>query len=152
MLKLALSLLIFTTPALADDPLLTFAFKDEKLELDASGISDASVPSSQQSSEPVVYFRLSKTAARAFGELTSRYVNEPMDIIVCGRLISSPIIRDPIFQGVAQISGTFTIEEARALATMLKEGRCGVTGRKPGAGSGDGVGGGKGAGDENAAS
>jgi preprotein translocase subunit SecD len=147
MLKHAIALLLLATPALSAETVLTFAFKTEKLDLDASGLADASQSFDQNTNQPLILFRLSKPATRAFGEITARHVNEPMDLIVCGKIVTSPVIREPIYAGSGQISGTFTVEEAQALAVMLKEGRCDVTAKKPGAG-GDGGSGGAGPGQD----
>jgi preprotein translocase subunit SecD len=136
MSKHLIALLLLTTPALAADPVLSFVFKTEKLDLDGSGLADASPSFSQQTNEPLVSFRLSKPAARAFGELTARHVGEPMDIVVCGKIISSPIIREPIFAGSGQLSGAFTPEETNALAQTLKTGRCPSTSEKSGGAGG----------------
>jgi preprotein translocase subunit SecD len=141
MKRLSLLLSLLTTLALAADPVLSFVFKTEKLDLDASGLADASPSFSQQTNEPLVMFRLSKPAARAFGELTARHVGEQMDIIVCGKIISSPVIREPIQGSSGQLSGGFTPEETTALALTLKTGRCPSTSSKSGGAGGKGEGG-----------
>jgi preprotein translocase subunit SecD len=122
--RLALLLALLTTPALADGPVLSFVFKTEKLELDGGSLADASPSFSQQTNEPLVMFWLSRTGASAFAELTARHIGEQVDIIVCGKLIASPFIYEPIQGGSGQLSGGFTPEETTALALTLKAGHC----------------------------
>ena len=39
-----------------------------------------------------------------------------------GKVISAPVIREPITGGSGQISGNFTLEEANSVAMMLRAG------------------------------
>ncbi|MGY2937117.1 preprotein translocase subunit SecD [Bradyrhizobium sp. GM6.1] len=39
-----------------------------------------------------------------------------------GKVISAPIIREPITGGSGQISGNFTLEEANSVAMLLRAG------------------------------
>jgi preprotein translocase subunit SecD len=132
-------LLLMATPALAADPVLSFVFKSEKLELGAEGLADASPSFDAQGAQPVVLFRLSQTGASGFAEITARHVGEQMDIIVCGKVIASPIIREAIQGGSGQLSGAFTVEETTALALKLKSGRCDAAGKDTGGAGGKGA-------------
>ena len=67
---------------------------------------------------------MSSAKAAEFGEMTSRHVGDPMDILVCGRLMSSPVIRTPICGGSGQISGGFQMEEAQIIAEKIRTGAC----------------------------
>jgi preprotein translocase subunit SecD len=96
MVKYTLALLVMATPALAADPVLSFVFKSEKLELGADGLADASPSFDAQGAEPVVLFWLSQTGASGFAKITARHVGEQMNIMVCGKVIASPIIREAI--------------------------------------------------------
>jgi preprotein translocase subunit SecD len=107
----------------AAEPVLVFAFEKESLIFGPGDIVEASVIF-DMNSEPAVAFRMSKEKARAFGELTTRNVYERFDLVVCGKVISSPVIREPILGGSGMVSGGFSVEEAKKIADQLKTGTC----------------------------
>src|SRR5579859_4156037 len=59
--------------------------------------------------------------------LTRAIVGEPLEIVVDGKSISKPIVREPI--GNLSISAS-DLDEANALAAQLRA-RCGITGPRP---------------------
>lgn len=75
-----------------------------------------------QSGEPVVSFRFNNIGARKFGEITRAHVSEPFAIVLDNKIISAPVIREPILGGSGQISGNFTTESANDLAVLLRAG------------------------------
>jgi preprotein translocase subunit SecD len=115
--------LVTCAPAMAG-PALVFSFTFEKIEFGPGDILDAAAVLDERGKEPVVNFRMTQAKAAEFGKLTSRYVGNPMDILVCGELISSPVIREPIRAGSGQISGGFKMEEAQLVAEQLRTGVC----------------------------
>jgi preprotein translocase subunit SecD len=141
MVKYTLALLVMANPALAADPVLSFVFKSEKLELGADGLAGASPSFDAQGAQPVVLFWLSQTGASGFAKITARHVGEQMDIMVCGKVIASPIIREAIQGGSGQLSGAFTVEETTSLALKLKSGRCDTAGNDTGGEGGKSEGG-----------
>jgi preprotein translocase subunit SecD len=54
--------------------------------------------------------------------VTSKNVNRPFAIVLDGKVISAPTIREPILGGSGIISGSFTVEGARDLALLLRAG------------------------------
>lgn len=60
--------------------------------------------------------------ARKFARLTTQYVGQPIPHVLDGELLVNPVVQEPITQGTGQISGSFTMEEARELAILLKAG------------------------------
>jgi len=72
--------------------------------------------------EPVVTFRFDPVGARKFGDVTKRNVGKPFAIVLDNKVISAPVIREPILGGNGQISGRFTTESARELALLLRTG------------------------------
>jgi preprotein translocase subunit SecD len=85
-------------------------------------LADASFGFDQRTNEPIVSFRMQPASAQQFGELTARSVGKVLAIKVDGRVLSRPVVREPILGGVGQISGSFTREQARELAVRLKSG------------------------------
>ncbi|MBU0723460.1 MAG: protein translocase subunit SecD [Alphaproteobacteria bacterium] len=72
--------------------------------------------------EPVVSFRFDSVGARRFGDVTATNVGQPFAIVLDDKVISAPVIREPILGGSGQISGNFTVQEAQDLALLLRAG------------------------------
>ena len=72
--------------------------------------------------EPVVTFRFNTNGARRFAEATQANVGRPFAIVLDNKVISAPVIREPILGGSGQISGSFTVQEANDLAILLRAG------------------------------
>ncbi|MGL4855170.1 MAG: protein translocase subunit SecD, partial [Lentisphaeria bacterium] len=65
--------------------------------------------------------------ARQFGRVTELFVNRPLAIVLDGSVYSAPNINEPIHGGSARITGRFSDEEAKMLATVLKSGNLPVS-------------------------
>jgi protein-export membrane protein SecD len=78
-------------------------------------------PSFQQN-EPVVSFRFDSVGAKRFGDATRENVGRPFAIVLDGKVISAPTIREPILGGSGVISGSFTVQSAQDLALLLRAG------------------------------
>jgi preprotein translocase subunit SecD len=76
-----------------------------------------------QEGQPVVDITFNTTGAQRFGRTTRENVGKPFAIILDNRVLSAPNINEPILGGRAQISGSFTIESANALAVSLASGK-----------------------------
>jgi preprotein translocase subunit SecD len=94
----------------------------EKVEVTGDLLSEASVAIDQRFNEPYVSLRFNPAGAKRFEEVTAANVQKRMAIILDGTVYSAPVIRERIPGGNAQISGQFTLEEARDLAIVLKAG------------------------------
>ena len=79
-------------------------------------------PVIDQNNQPVVSLRFDAAGARRFGDLTTENVGRRFAIVLDGRVISAPVIREPIPGGSGQISGNFTFETASDLALLLRAG------------------------------
>ncbi|PPR73657.1 MAG: hypothetical protein CFH05_01152, partial [Alphaproteobacteria bacterium MarineAlpha3_Bin4] len=76
----------------------------------------------QRNNEPVVNFRFDSAGAKRFGDVTSKNVGRPFAIVLDGKIITAPVIREPILGGTGQISGNFTVQDAHDLALLLRAG------------------------------
>jgi preprotein translocase subunit SecD len=76
-----------------------------------------------QDGRPVVSIGFNSAGARRFGRVTQENVNKPFAIILDDKVLSAPNINEPILGGQAQISGSFTVESANALAVSLASGK-----------------------------
>ncbi len=72
--------------------------------------------------EPIVNFRFDTLGGKKFGDVTKANVNRPFAVVLDGKVITAPVIREPILGGSGQISGNFTISEAQDLALLLRAG------------------------------
>ena len=75
-----------------------------------------------QNNMPVVTTVFDATGARRFAKLTTEHVNERFAIVLDGKVLSAPTIREPIPGGRGQISGGFTLPGAKDLAVLLRSG------------------------------
>jgi preprotein translocase subunit SecD len=83
---------------------------------------DAQPGFDQRTSEPIVSFRFNSNGARRFAQATQENVGRPFAIVLDNKVISAPVIREPIMQGSGQISGNFTSQQATDLAILLRAG------------------------------
>lgn len=70
----------------------------------------------------LVLLQFNDEGSKIFEDLTSRNVRKPLAIYIDGLPISAPIVQETISGGKAQITGDFTIDEAKALARNLNAG------------------------------
>jgi preprotein translocase subunit SecD len=75
-----------------------------------------------QDGRPVVTFRFDAVGARHFGDATRENVGRRLAIVLDGKIISAPVIRDAILGGSGVISGSFTTQQAQDLALLLRAG------------------------------
>ncbi len=75
-----------------------------------------------QNNMPVVTTVFDASGARRFAKLTTEHVNERFAIVLDGKVLSAPTIREPIPGGRGQISGGFTLQGAKDLAVLLRSG------------------------------
>ncbi|MCX7831306.1 MAG: protein translocase subunit SecD [Actinobacteria bacterium] len=60
--------------------------------------------------------------AKKFEEITARYVGKQIAIVLDGKVMSAPRVIEKISGGRAEITGNFTIDEAKRLAIVLQTG------------------------------
>jgi len=75
-----------------------------------------------QNGEPVVSFRFDSAGGKRFGETTRTNVGRLFAIVLDNKIISAPVIREPILGGSGVISGHFTTQSAQDLALLLRAG------------------------------
>ena len=63
-----------------------------------------------------------RSGARRFADITRANVNHRFAIVLDDKVISAPVIREPITGGRGQISGNFTAASANDLAVLLRAG------------------------------
>ena len=85
-------------------------------------LTDAQPGFDQRTNEPIVSFKFNTTGSRKFAQATSENVGQPFAIVLDNKVISAPVIREPITGGSGQISGSFTVQQANDLAILLRAG------------------------------
>ena len=85
-------------------------------------LTDAQPGFDQRTNEPIISFRFNNSGARKFGNFTKENVGRPFAIVLDDKVLSAPVIREPILGGSGQISGSFTVESANTLAVQLRSG------------------------------
>jgi len=83
---------------------------------------DAQPGFDSRTNEPVINFRFNQSGARRFGKFTQNNVSRPFAIVLDDKVLSAPVIREPILGGSGQISGSFSVESANNLAIQLRSG------------------------------
>ena len=102
-------------------PQIPYVLKNQVL-VTGQNLVDAQPNFDQRTGEPVVTFRFDAAGATRFGKVTSENVGLPFAIILDNKVISAPVIREPILGGTGQISGHFSVQEANDLAVLLRSG------------------------------
>jgi len=95
---------------------------DQEPLLQGDRLIDATSGFDPRTGRPIVSFRLDTTGAQRFADITRTHVGQPFAIVLDGRVLSAPVIQEPITGGAGQITGNFTIAEASSLAAMLRAG------------------------------
>ncbi len=94
------------------------------LNTDLSGkdLKSAQVAFDPKTNEPLVSIAFNGDGAKKFGEITGRNIQQRVAIFLDGQIISAPTVREKIDSGEAQISGSFTLDDAKQLAQRLNAG------------------------------
>ena len=98
------------------------ALVSKRIILNGENLLDAQVQMNNQTNETVVSFTLDRVGAKRFGKATRAGIGKQLAIIIDGKIVSAPVIRDAIINGSGQISGNFTFQSATDLALLLRSG------------------------------
>ncbi len=94
----------------------------ENTELTGRYLESAQVQFDPNTNQPVVSLTFNEEGSNLFAALTKANIGKTIAIFLDGEIISAPVVRDEIRNGKAVISGRFTAQEARDLASSLKYG------------------------------
>ena len=97
-------------------------YVSKRIILSGDNLLDAQPRMNNQTNETVVSFTLDRVGAKRFGKATSTGIGKQLAIVLDGKIISAPVIRDTIASGNGQISGGFTFQSATDLALLLRSG------------------------------
>ena len=91
-------------------------------ELTGKYLKSAEVGFDQTTYKPLILLEFNDEGAKIFEELTGRNVGKRLAIYIDQMAISAPVVQQAISGGKAQITGNFTVEEAKELARNLNAG------------------------------
>ena len=94
----------------------------KRIILSGDNLLDAQPRMDTQTNETIVSFTLDRVGAKRFGKATSEGIGKRLAIVLDGKIISAPVVRDAILGGNGQISGGFTFQSATDLALLLRSG------------------------------
>ncbi len=103
------------------NPAVKYPIEDQ-VALSGERLTDARAGFDQRSNEPIVSFKFDSLGARQFADITTKNVNRPFAIVLDGKVLSAPVIREPIIGGSGQISGSFTVQDTVVLSALLRAG------------------------------
>ncbi len=95
---------------------------EEQILMTGEMVKNAQVRISNQFNEPYVSIDFTSRGGKVFAKLTEANVGKRMAIVLDNVVRSAPVIREKILGGSAQISGSFTHEDAADLAIVLRVG------------------------------
>ena len=98
------------------------AIVSKRIIISGDNLLDAQPKMDTQTNQTIVSFSLDRVGAKRFGKATSTGIGKQLAIVLDGKIISAPVIRDTIASGSGQISGGFTFQSATDLALLLRSG------------------------------
>jgi len=104
-----------------DNPTQKLAVR-RRVDVDGGDLTDARAGTNSQTGEWVVNFAFNSVGAQRFADVTRANVNHRFAVVLDGKIITAPVIREPITGGRGEISGNFTASSATDLALLLRAG------------------------------
>jgi len=106
---------------------LLFAETTSSSQLSPTDLTGADLKSTatvfdRNTGKPSVSIEFSEEGSKKFEEITGRNIGKSVVIILDNDIVSSPQVNEKIIGGKAQISGSFTVEEANKLEVQLNAG------------------------------
>jgi len=99
------------------------AQRDGRASLEGDVITDARADFSQLSAYANVSMSMNAEGAKAWQRITRDNIGKSVAIVLDGYVYSFPTVQNEIPGGNSQITGNFTVEEAKDLANTLKSGK-----------------------------
>ena len=93
-----------------------------RIEVDGANLTDARPGQDTQNNRWVVNFTFDSLGTRKFADVSTANTGKRFAIVLDDKVISAPVIREPITGGRGQISGNFTASSAQDLSVLLRAG------------------------------
>lgn len=101
---------------------LKFGPFSKKTKLTGKDLKRAGVSFNQNTGSPEVTLEWNADGTKLFADITKNNVGKRLAIFLDDQVVSAPTINTPILDGSAVISGNFTLDTAKQLATQLNAG------------------------------
>jgi SecD/SecF fusion protein len=101
--------------------------RDGRAPLDGSCVTDARQDFAQNRASSVVDMNMNAEGAKVWQRMTRENVGKSVAVVLDNLVQSFPTVQGEIPSGRTEISGNFTVEEAKDLANMLKSGKMPAT-------------------------
>lgn len=114
-----------STDPKAADILTLYAIKtldNGQAELEGDHISSASQDYDEKG-KIAIKMNMDKIGTNIWAKMTTRNVGKPIAIVLDNFVYSAPNVNDPITTGNSQISGNYTLKEAKDLSEILESGK-----------------------------
>ena len=90
--------------------------------LTGADLQSASANFDSQTGKPIVSLQFTPEGGIKFAEITGRNIGKQIPIILDNEIVSAPVVQQQIVGVDAQITGSFTIDEAKEIAVQLNAG------------------------------
>ncbi|MBI4080603.1 MAG: protein translocase subunit SecD [Candidatus Levybacteria bacterium] len=94
----------------------------KKTDLSGADLRQSTVTFDPNSGQPVVQLAFTGEGAKKFAAITKRNVGKRLGFSLDNIMVDAPVVQNPILDGNAIISGSFTTEQAKALQLQLNAG------------------------------
>jgi len=101
---------------------LVFKTEDGNTVLTGRQLKDAVESKDPQSGQVQVNLEFQPDGAKTFADVTAANVGKRIAILLDGNVLQAPVVREPIPNGKAQITGYESLEEAHNIAILLRSG------------------------------
>lgn len=98
----------------------------DQAPLEGDHVTDARENQSSQNGEVVVSLKMDNIGAKIWGQMTTKAAqdnNREIAILLDNEVVSAPRVINPILSGDSQITGNFTVQEAKDLSNILQVGK-----------------------------
>ena len=91
-------------------------------DLTGADLAESSVTFDKTGGQPSVSITFTKEGGEKFAKITEENLGRQVAIILDNEIVSSPMVQEKITGGQAQITGNFTLDEAKKLSIQLNAG------------------------------
>jgi len=85
-------------------------------------VASAQVGRNQQTGRTEILLNFNEEGAKLFEEITARNVGKQLAVMLDGNIITAPVVNEKIAGGQAQITGNFTLSEAKQMVQRFNAG------------------------------
>lgn len=101
----------------------TLKGKERKAQLTGASVTDARADFNERSIYAAVSMEMNQEGAKTWAKMTRENIGKCIAIVLDGYVYSYPRVNGEISGGRSEITGDFTVEEAKDLANVLKSGK-----------------------------